>query len=165
MLLAFWFLTKIRGCSISNLENRGGVGQVDSRFSGRGKGIRPKGPYKRHSAQGPWLSGDTVGQLTSQGLVSLQGEWTGLQSRVTSNHGVLLLLGTFSPIQTSSGPDSTMRSLDLLMELLARKLTCRLPREAPSSPGPPSLLRCLHSTSYHTVFWSHIMSVCLTNII
>lgn len=80
----------------------------------------------RHSVQGPGLNGATVGQLTSQGLVSLQVQWTGLHSRVTSSHSLLLFLGT---IQALSGPDSTTRSLDLLMELLALKLTCRLLRE------------------------------------
>lgn len=125
VLLAFWFLAKIRGCSISNV----GVRQVDSRFSGRGKVIRPKCPHMRHSVQGPWLSGDTLGQVTSQGLVSLLVQWTGLHSRVTSSHSLLLFLGTSSPIQASSGPDSTTRSLELLMEHLALKLICRLLRE------------------------------------
>ena len=72
---------------------------------------------------------DTDSGASTWGLVSLLVQWTGLHSRVTSSHSLLLFLGTSSPIQASSGPDSTTRSLELLMEHLALKLTCRLLRK------------------------------------
>lgn len=115
-------------------------------FSGRGKVIRHKCPCVKHSIQNPGLSRDTAGQVTSQGLVSPQVEWTGLTVRFARSLPTLAFYWFLNPrlqlvqSKNSSAPDSTKRSFHPLMGHLSWKLTCHLLRDASVSPNP---LLCL----------------------